>query len=185
MQNLLVGKEISIRVESNEILENASFSISLNRAPRWWGQMGLAKVPSLKFLEVLICHLKEKLFVGEGFSLNMCRSLYHQKFLRLTPVQALEKRIAEVNPNVEDWRLYETLSLLNLPDHCLEIPLGALSGGEANKVLLGRALVVNPDIVLLDEPTNHMDSEAILEFENFSLTMFMFHSYSSAMIDNF
>lgn len=45
--------------------------------------------------------------------------------------------------------------------------LGTLSGGEVNRALLARALVNDPDVVLLDEPTNHMDIEQITSFETF------------------
>jgi ATP-binding cassette subfamily F protein 3 len=45
--------------------------------------------------------------------------------------------------------------------------LGTLSGGEVNRALLARALVNDPDVVLLDEPTNHMDIEQVAAFEHF------------------
>jgi ATPase subunit of ABC transporter with duplicated ATPase domains len=45
--------------------------------------------------------------------------------------------------------------------------LGTLSGGEVNRVMLARALVHEPDLVVLDEPTNHMDIEQVASFELF------------------
>jgi ATP-binding cassette subfamily F protein 3 len=45
--------------------------------------------------------------------------------------------------------------------------LGTLSGGEVNRALLARALIVEPDLVLLDEPTNHMDIVQVAQFERF------------------
>ena len=48
-------------------------------------------------------------------------------------------------------------------------PLGTLSGGEANRALMARALMSEPDLVLLDEPTNHMDIKQVAAFERFVL----------------
>ncbi|MEK6758769.1 MAG: ATP-binding cassette domain-containing protein [Deltaproteobacteria bacterium] len=55
----------------------------------------------------------------------------------------------------------------------LKVPADAdfseLSGGFKRRVLLGRALVAEPDILLLDEPTNHLDIESIEWLEDFLL----------------
>jgi ABC-type multidrug transport system ATPase subunit len=40
-------------------------------------------------------------------------------------------------------------------------PVGALSGGEAARLIFGRLSVERPNVLLLDEPTNHLDFEAI------------------------
>ena len=51
-----------------------------------------------------------------------------------------------------------------------------LSGGERRRVLLGRAIISEPDLLLLDEPTNHLDITTIEWMENFLASFRGFHS---------
>ncbi|MBL1421105.1 MAG: ABC-F family ATP-binding cassette domain-containing protein [Alphaproteobacteria bacterium] len=45
--------------------------------------------------------------------------------------------------------------------------INQLSGGQVNLVLMARALINNPDLLLMDEPSNHLDVEAIVKLEEF------------------
>ncbi|MFN2349963.1 MAG: ATP-binding cassette domain-containing protein [Thioalkalivibrio sp.] len=65
-----------------------------------------------------------------------------------------------------EQRVETVISRLDLP---ADAQFKALSGGLKRRVLLGRALVTEPDLLLLDEPTNHLDIEAIDWLEEFLL----------------
>ena len=71
-------------------------------------------------------------------------------------------------PDADAWSLAHkvdiVLSRLSLPADRL---VGELSGGWRRRVLLGQALVAEPDLLLLDEPTNHLDIEAIRWLEDY------------------
>lgn len=67
---------------------------------------------------------------------------------------------------LEDWRAdLDAEQVIARLDLDRDAPMSALSGGWRRRVMLGRALVSDPDLLLLDEPTNHLDIEAIVWLE--------------------
>lgn len=55
-----------------------------------------------------------------------------------------------------------TLELLGMKDH-LKRRIGSLSGGQRQRVFIARALVSDPDILILDEPTASVDTKGQTE----------------------
>lgn len=60
-----------------------------------------------------------------------------------------------------DARIEEVAGGLGLCEVGLDRPVDALSGGQRTKVLLTKLFLENPDILILDEPTNYLDVEQI------------------------
>lgn len=80
---------------------------------------------------------------------------------------ALQKLSETIDPE-QTWawehRVDQTLGRMELDPHA---EFDRLSAGMKRRVLLARALVIDPDLLMLDEPTNHLDLEAIAWLENF------------------
>jgi D-xylose transport system ATP-binding protein len=66
-------------------------------------------------------------------------------------------RAGFVNAEVEFQKSRDMASSLSVKAASLEVAVGTLSGGNQQKVVLGRALMTEPKVVLLDEPTRGID----------------------------
>ena len=61
----------------------------------------------------------------------------------------------------------EVLAGLSFSQEMMDGDVGALSGGWKMRVALARILLMRPDVMLLDEPSNHLDLESLIWLENF------------------
>src|SRR5690606_5473496 len=85
-------------------------------------------------------------------------------------------RFQELDGYSLDGRAREVLAGLGFSDERVEGDVGALSGGWKMRVALARILLMKPDALLLDEPSNHLDLESLIWLEDFLRT------YSGALL---
>src|SRR4051812_2891435 len=79
----------------------------------------------------------------------------------------VQARFEELDGYALDGRAREVLAGLSFSQEMMDGDVGALSGGWKMRVALGRILLMRPDAMLLDEPSNHLDLESLIWLEDF------------------
>jgi len=89
-------------------------------------------------------------------------------------LDALIERFGEVQGHFEalggyalEGKAREVLAGLSFSQEMMDGDVSALSGGWKMRVGLARILLMRPDVMLLDEPSNHLDLESLIWLENF------------------
>jgi len=79
----------------------------------------------------------------------------------------VQHRFEELDGYALEGRAREVLSGLSFSQEMMDGDVGALSGGWKMRVALARILLMRPDAMLLDEPSNHLDLESLIWLEQF------------------
>ena len=79
----------------------------------------------------------------------------------------VQARFQDLDGYALDARAREVLAGLSFSPEMMEGDVGNLSGGWKMRVALARILLMRPDIMLLDEPSNHLDIESLIWLEQF------------------
>lgn len=174
---MLILQNISYLHTNKDVLfEQISFNISAHQKVALIGNNGSGKSTLLKIIA-------QQLSPASGQISADPHSYYlpqiYGQYNHLTVAQALgideklhafyrilEGDVADENMQklADDWTIEErslqALSYWNLEDITFSQHLSSLSGGQKTKVFLAGILIHQPEIVLLDEPSNHLDIES-------------------------
>jgi ATPase subunit of ABC transporter with duplicated ATPase domains len=78
-----------------------------------------------------------------------------------------QARFEELGGYALEAQAREVLAGLSFTQEMMDGDVGALSGGWKMRVALARILLMRPDVMLLDEPSNHLDIESLIWLETF------------------
>lgn len=192
---LMVLDQLSLAFGDQVLLNNIQYSIEPGQRIALVGRNGAGKSSLLKILDgrltpdgghirqdkdLTVRTLEQELpeavdmtlfeVVAEGLGdLGHDLKRYHE-LLHHAESEAALKELEHLQESIErqdgwrfDQKVQKTLEQLQLDP---EATLSSLSGGWRRRVMLGQALVAEPDILLLDEPTNHLDIPAIQWLED-------------------
>jgi iron complex transport system ATP-binding protein len=172
---ILSVNNIRFAYNSHPVLEDVSFVVEKGHVLAILGVNGAGKSTLLKCLNRILRPQAGAVFLGEedlsGLSrkaVARCMGYVPQQHAQ-PPLTVFEAVLLGRRPHMgltvdnTDYALVEeTLEQLGLSALALR-PVGDLSGGELQKVIIARALTQTPKILLLDEPTSNLDLKNQME----------------------
>ncbi len=192
----MIVKNLSKSFNSNKILDNISFVLEDNDKVCLIGNNGTGKSTLLKILNGDINYDSGNINYNDE-SIGMLMQEIDIEDYDLTIIDyikkktnflLLEEKLHKLEKNLNDSNMEEYGNVLDLYlkldgynfenninmllnglglNKDLNKKVKELSGGEKIKVLLTILLLSNPDIMLLDEPTNNLDIDGITYLENY------------------
>ncbi len=104
-----------------------------------------------------------------------------------TLLDAVLNHLPDTLHQPERWQAEVLLGSLGFDETAWALTAGTLSGGQHTRLLLARALIRQPDLLLLDEPSNHLDLPTLLWLEQFLQNWsgsFVLVSHDRSLLDN-
>ena len=159
--NLLQLYNATKQYGSKVLFDRAQFSVNENDHIGVIGPNGAGKTTLFKILAG-----EESLDSGEITKANKLRIGYLEQESDWSLTQIAEDYLSEkcIKPT---WDLKQIGKGIGLTEDHFKRPLSELSGGYRMRMKLVYLIGLEPDLMLLDEPTNFLDLESILALETF------------------
>ena len=179
--NIFSLNNLSYKVSNKFIIKNITFDIKKNIITIIKGPNGAGKTTLLKILFGMLKPTSgslQRLFDSEKHELSYI--FQNSVFLNRSVEENLNHVLFCKNINKNKWKsiILSVLKEFNL-DYMLSLNLKSLSGGELQLLALVRGILVHPDILFYDEPTNNLDRDNV---ETIAKMIYKFHLNGSSII---
>ena len=149
---LIRAHEVSLSLQGNRILDRVSLDVRRGEIVTIVGPNGAGKSTLVRVLLGLVAPGSGTIERAEGLRIGYVPQRFHvPENLPLTV-----RRLLSLTARVKGEALTAVLEEAGIAGH-LDMPVTALSGGELQRALIAKALLREPDLLVLDEPVQGVD----------------------------
>lgn len=157
-KKMMEAVDLSFSYCDQPLIENLSLMIEKGDRIAIIGKNGYGKSTILKLLAQEITPLQGRFFCSEAVKIGY---FGQTSIERLHPDLRIEEEIFDANPDLNATQIRSICGLMMFGGDLAKKPVSVLSGGEKSRVLLGKIIARPCNLLLLDEPTHHLDIESI------------------------
>lgn len=173
-------KSVSLRYGDNQVLDGLDMTVAAGEIVALIGRSGCGKSTTLRVLAGLADdHQGEHRVSGPPAVAFQEPRLFPWRTVAQNVGYGLTR--AKVDKETTRRRASETLEEVGLSDKADAWPL-TLSGGQAQRVSLARALVAEPDLLLLDEPFGALDALTRRSMHELLLKLWEAHHFGILLV---
>ena len=162
------------------LFENVNFDLKVAGILEIFGRNGVGKTSLIKTIfgtENEKAELYDgKIFLDEAARIGIYSQEIGFEFFEMNLKDAVEKVFLDQNLSITEEKIYRILHQYLFSTEDFETPIRELSGGQKARFQLIKMLSNEPQILILDEPTSHLDLPSIEELER------ALKNYSGAII---
>ncbi|KNC90443.1 ABC-F family ATP-binding cassette domain-containing protein [Trabulsiella odontotermitis] len=186
MSTLLTAQSLHVDTPFGPLFSDISFTLKKGDRLGLIGYNGCGKSTLLKVLDGTLSPTSGSLSKANHCLLARVEQHLPAEVYPLTMRDAVLAQLPPAERESQRWRADALLAEMGFSEADSLLHAETLSGGQHTRLLLARALIHQPDLLLLDEPSNHLDLPTLLWLESFLKNWhgsFILVSHDSHLLD--
>ncbi|AOM41447.1 ABC-F family ATP-binding cassette domain-containing protein [Xenorhabdus hominickii] len=166
MSTLINCNKANFSINSKPLFNNLTITIKENDKIALVGYNGTGKTHLLKLLAGIEKPDEGLIEYANGLRLEMVSQFIDDSLLEMTLLECITQKVKQVD-EYGDYKAVSMLYDFGFQNADFMTKVADLSGGQKTKLMFAMSAIVEPDIILFDEPSNHLDTNTLKFFEEF------------------
>ncbi|KZK78277.1 putative ABC transporter ATP-binding protein YheS [Pseudovibrio sp. W64] len=184
---LITGSGLWQHSPERVLFENLSFGLNAGDRIGLVGHNGCGKSTFLNILAGRGEPSEGSISVSRAAVVSCVEQHLPKQLMELTLAEAVREALPKDKRDWMDWKVDVMLPEMGFEPHQSTVLCKDLSGGQMTRLMLARALMIEPNLLLLDEPSNHLDLPTIMWLESFLKSWkgsFLMISHDATLLDS-